>query len=82
MIRRYVFLFLLALPAFVVGCSNYSQMSKDLEEYRPPVYTVPRAAEGKRVPGLQVRAGLLWKREKSTKAKSALGEGFEGATQR
>ena len=46
MIRRYVFLFLLALPAFVVGCSNYSQMSKDLEEYRPPVYTVPRAAEG------------------------------------
>jgi len=46
MIRRYLFPFLLVLLAFALGCSNYSQMSKDLEEYRPPVYTVPQAAEG------------------------------------
>lgn len=47
MIKRHLFPFLLVLPAFALGCSNYSQMSKDLEEYRPPVYTVRQAAEGK-----------------------------------
>jgi cobalt-zinc-cadmium efflux system outer membrane protein len=46
MIRRYVFPFLLVLPAFAMGCSDYSRLSKDIEEYRPPVYTVPQAAEG------------------------------------
>jgi outer membrane protein TolC len=46
MIRRYLLPFLLVLLVFAVGCSNYSQMSKDLEEYRPPVYGVPQTAEG------------------------------------
>ena len=45
MIRRYVFPFLLVLPAFAMGCSDYSRLSKDIEEYRPPVYSTPQVKE-------------------------------------
>ena len=47
MTNSHLFPFLLLLPACVVGCSNYSHLSKDLEGYRPPVYSLPRTAEGK-----------------------------------
>ena len=45
MIRRYVFPFLLVLLATGPGCSNYFQLSKDFEEYRPPVYSTPQIKE-------------------------------------
>ena len=46
MMGRYQFPCALFLLAFAAGCSNYSQLSKDLEEYRPPAYAAPPALEG------------------------------------
>lgn len=70
MIRRYLFPFLLVLPAFAMGCSNYSQMSKDLEEYRPPLYTVPKAAEGEARARTSDESGFALEKRKIREAKA------------
>ena len=46
MTRRTVFLFALTLLVSAVGCSNYSQLNREMEEYRPPVYSAPQVKEG------------------------------------
>ena len=45
MIRRYIFPFLLILPAFAMGCSDYSRLNREMEGYRPPVYSTPGVKE-------------------------------------
>ncbi len=70
MIRRYLFPFLLVLLSFAVGCSNYSQMSKDLEEYRPPVYTVSQTAEGEARARPSDETGFALEKRKISKAKA------------
>jgi outer membrane protein TolC len=70
MIRRYVFPFLLVLLAAAVGCSNYSQLSKDIEEYRPPVYTVPQAAEGEARARPSDGSGFALEKRKISEAKT------------
>jgi cobalt-zinc-cadmium efflux system outer membrane protein len=70
MIRRYVFLFLPVLLAAAVGCSNYSQLSKDIEEYRPPAYTVPQAAEGEARARPSDESGFALEKRKINEAKA------------
>ena len=40
MTARYFFSWALFLAVVMVGCSDYSQLNRDLEDYRPPTYTL------------------------------------------
>jgi cobalt-zinc-cadmium efflux system outer membrane protein len=40
MIKPYSFSWVLLLLIFLVGCSDYSHLNRDLDSYRPPVYTL------------------------------------------
>jgi len=42
---RYFFPCVLALMTFVGGCSTYSQLDKDFEQYQPPMYAIPPPPE-------------------------------------
>jgi len=77
MIRRYVFPFLLVLPAFAMGCSDYSRLSKDIEEYRPPVYTVPQAAEGEARVSPSDGSEFALEKSKINKAKALWGKALK-----
>ena len=70
MIRRYVSPFLLVLLAFVMGCSNYPQMSKDIEGYRPPVYTVSQAVEVETHAGPSDESGFALEKREISEAKA------------
>ena len=70
MMRRYLFPFLLVPLASAVGCSNYAQMSKNLEEYRPPVYTVSPPAKGKPRAGPSDESGFALEKRKISEAKT------------
>ena len=48
MIGRCLFFCALFLLASITGCSDYSALKKDLEQYRPPTYVAPPAQEEKR----------------------------------
>ena len=45
MTERYRFPLALFLLIFVAGCSSYSELNKDFEQYRAPVYVAPSAPE-------------------------------------
>ena len=45
MIRSYSFPWALFLAVVMVGCSDYPHLNRDLEDYRPPVYTLLSPSE-------------------------------------
>ncbi len=47
MIGRCLFFCALFLLASITGCSDYSALNKDLEQYQPPTYAAPPAQEEK-----------------------------------
>ena len=70
MTGRYLFPAALFLLASAVGCSNYSQLSKDLEEYRPPAYTTPSAPEEKTQTGPSDPTGFALEKKRVNEAKA------------
>jgi len=68
--RRYVFSFLLILLAYITACSNYSQINKDLEEYRPPSYTIPQADKGEALAGSPDESEFALEKIKISRAKA------------
>jgi len=70
MTRRTVSLFCLIILASAMGCSNYSQLSKDLEEYRPPVYSVPQDPAGQEQAKGSDGTGFHLEKKKISEAKA------------
>lgn len=67
---RYFFPYALLLLMFISGCSTYSQLDKDLEQYQPPVYTTPPPPEGREQPEASDETGFTLEKKKISDAKA------------
>lgn len=67
---RYSFPYALLLLMFISGCSTYSQLDKDLEQYQPPVYAMPPPPEGREQPEASDETGFTLEKKKISDAKA------------
>ena len=70
MTGRYFFPYALLLLLFTGGCSTYSQLDKDLEQYQPPVYATPPAFEKKEPAGTSIDTEFALEKKKISEAKA------------
>jgi outer membrane protein, heavy metal efflux system len=70
MTGRYFFPYALLLLMFVGGCSTYSQLDKDLEQYQPPLYATSPPPEGRAQPETSDEAGFALEKKKISEAKA------------
>jgi cobalt-zinc-cadmium efflux system outer membrane protein len=70
MTERYFFPCALLLLMFVGGCSAYSQLDKDLEQYQPPVIATPPSPEGREPPEILDETGFALEKKKISEAKA------------
>ncbi|MCF8129674.1 MAG: TolC family protein [Deltaproteobacteria bacterium] len=83
MITRYFFSWVLFLLIFTVGCSDYSRLNREMDNYRPPVYSlssVPGEPEKVETPGVSdferekkrlEKEKALWEKALKTSRKEA-----------
>ena len=70
MIKPYSFPRMLLLLIFLFGCSDYSHLNRDLDNYRPPVYTFPSPPEESEKPKDSAVTDFEWEKEQLHKAKA------------
>ncbi|MBW2707695.1 MAG: hypothetical protein JRD04_00165 [Deltaproteobacteria bacterium] len=70
MTGRYSFPCALLFLMFVGGCSTYSQLDKDLEQYQPPVYATPPPPEGREQTEASNKAGFALEKKKISETKA------------
>ena len=67
---QYLFPWALALLTFSVGCSSYSQLSNDYDDYRPPVYAVSSEPERPEQAGSSDETGFDLEKRRISQAKA------------
>jgi outer membrane protein, heavy metal efflux system len=70
MTGRYFFFWVLILLVFMGGCSAYSQLDKDFEQYQPPVYAIPPPQESLEQPATSDETGFSLEKRKISAAKA------------
>ncbi|EFK08883.1 conserved hypothetical protein [delta proteobacterium NaphS2] len=70
MIKSYSFSWALFLAVVMVGCSDYSQLNRDLEDYRPPTYTLSSPSQESEKPGGPAKTDFEREKKQIEKAKT------------